>query len=100
MYILTINKVKFLLINIFIIFIFALIYKKYGNIQHFYFTTKEHQMDMTDALYFSFNTYSTIGNNDVYPKTNFMKKIIMVQILCLISMIIVLGCSNIQIFQE
>ncbi len=100
MYIFTITKLHFLIINMFIIFIFALLYKKYGNPSHFYFRNKKDKMNMTDSLYFSLNTYSTIGYADVYPKSDFMKKIIMAEIVCLISMIILLGCSNIEIIQK
>lgn len=97
MYIFTITKLHFLIINIFIIYVFALIYKKYGNDKNFYFQNEQNEMTMTDSLYFSINTYSTIGNNDIYAKSKFIKKIIMIQIFCLISMIILMGCSNIEI---
>jgi len=97
MYIFTITKLHFLIINMFIIYIFALIYKKYGNDTHFYFQDKKNKMTMIDSLYFSLNTYSTIGNNDIYAKSNFIKKIISIQIFCLISMVILLGCSSIEI---
>lgn len=91
MYILTLSKIQFLLINIGVIFIFALIYKKYGNENHFTFTDKtQKSMDFTDALYFSANTYITIGNNDVHAKTNFIKKIIMCQLLILLMSIIMI----------
>lgn len=91
MYLLTLSKIQFLLLNIGIIFIFALIYKKYGNEKHFTFSDKEQkQMDFTDALYFSANTYITIGNNDVHAKTQFMKKIIMCQLLLLLMSIIMI----------
>ena len=91
MYLLTFSKIQFLLLNIGIIFIFACIYKKYGNEKHFIFSDKKQkEMDFTDALYFSANTYITIGNNDIHAKTNFMKKIIMVQLLLLLMAIIMI----------
>jgi len=97
MYILNLTKIQFLLINIFVIFIFALIYKKYGDEKHFYFTNKKHEMDLTDALYFSANTYVTIGNSDIIPKTNFMKKIIMIQIFILMIALIMMSSQYIKI---
>lgn len=98
MYILTLSKIQFLLINISVIFIFALIYKKYGNKNHFIFIDKkQNDMNFIDALYFSANTYITIGNNDIHAKTNFMKKIIMCQLLILlISIIMITFCFDRQ----
>jgi hypothetical protein len=91
MYIITFSKIQFLLLNIGIIVIFALIYKKYGNTTHFIFTNKNQtQMDFTDALYFSSNTYITTGNNDIHAKTDFMKRIIMLQLLLLLMAIIMI----------
>jgi hypothetical protein len=53
MYTLTFSKLQFFLINIGVIFIFALIYKNYGNQNHFTFTDKNQKsMDCTDAIYF------------------------------------------------
>ena len=100
MYILTITKIQFILINVFVVFLFGLFYKKYGTVQHFYFINNEQYMNTTDAMYFSLNTYATLGNNNIYPKTTFMKKIIMLQIFCLLCMIVILGCSNIKIIQK
>jgi hypothetical protein len=91
MYILTLNKLQFLALNIIVIFLFGLIYKHYGNDKHFIFLNKNKHMNFTDALYFSANTYITIGNNDTYPKTKFMKKIIMIQMLILIVSLIMLS---------
>jgi hypothetical protein len=86
-----INKFHFLLLNITLICIFSLIYKSYGNTKHFIFLIKNQKhMTFTDALYFSINTYVTTGNNDVYPKTKFMKNIIIVQLLLLIVSIIMI----------
>ena len=48
-------------------------------------------MDLTDALYFSANTYVTIGNNDVIAKTKFMKSIIIAQILILLVTLVMLS---------
>jgi hypothetical protein len=91
MYILTFSKLQFLLLNIVIIIIFALVYKKYGNENHFIFLN-EHQteMDFTDALYFSVNTYTTVGNNDIHAKTKFMKNIIMLQLFTLLMITILI----------
>jgi len=96
MYIFTITKLHFIIINMFIIILFALIYNKYGNEKHFHFQNKQNEMSMTDSIYFSINVYSTIGNADIYAKSKFMKKVVMIQIFFLICMIILLGCSNIE----
>lgn len=95
MFSLTTNKIHFLILNIGIIVMYGLIYKKYGDNTHFYFTNKEKKMDMIDALYFSATTYVTIGNNDIYPKTQFMKKIILSQIFFLLGSLILIGYSHI-----
>ena len=91
MYILSLTKIQFLLINIFVIIIFGFIYKKYGNNDHFVFLNNKKSMNFTDAMYFSATTYVTIGNNDIYPKTSFMKKIIMLQMLTLIISLLMLN---------
>ena len=96
MIILTITKLYFLIINIVIIYLFALIYNKYGNEKHFHFLNKQTEMSMTDSIYFSINVYSTIGNADIYAKSKFMKKVVIIQIFFLICMILLLGCSNIE----
>lgn len=94
MFTITTNKINFLLLNISIILLFAIIYKKYGNINHFYFSNKIKQMDITDALYFSASTYTTIGNSDIYPKSKFMKKIILFQILFLLCSLIIISYTH------
>jgi hypothetical protein len=91
MFILSLTKIQFLLINILVIFLFGLIYKKYGNEEHFGFINKQKNMDLTDAIFFSANNYATIGNYDVYPKTKFIKRIILVQIFILIITLIMLS---------
>lgn len=91
---LSLSKIQFLLINVLIIFIFGLIYKKYGNENNFVFINKEKKMNLTDAIFFSANNYVTIGNYDVYPKTQFMKRIILVQILILMIMLVMLSSCD------
>lgn len=94
MFTITTNKINFLLLNIGIILLFAIIYKKYGYINHFYFSNKIKQMDIIDALYFSASTYTTIGSSDIYPKSQFMKKIVLLQILFLLCSLIIISYTH------
>jgi hypothetical protein len=94
MYTLNLTKLEFLIINIVVIFIFGLIYKKYGDEKNFIFLNKKKQMDLTDAIYYSANTHITIGNNDIHPKTKFIKKIIILQIFILLITIVILSSCN------
>jgi hypothetical protein len=91
MYILNLTKLQFIIINIFVIFIFAFIYNIYGSSDNFIFMNGQKNMDMTESLYFSAITYSTIGSNTIYPKTKFIKFIIMIQIIILLISIVMLS---------
>ena len=94
MFTITTNKINFLLLNIGIILLFAIIYTKYGNHNHFYLKNTIKQMDMTDAIYFSASTYTTIGSSDIYPKSRFMKKIMLLQILFLLCSLIIISYTH------
>ena len=91
MYTLSLTKIQFLILNLFVIIIFGLIYRHYGTQDNFIFLNKEKNMDLTDAIYFSANTYVTIGNYDIYPKTKFMKRLIMIQIFILLITLVMLS---------
>ena len=91
MYTLNLTKIEFLIINLFIILIFGLIYTHYGTEEYFSFYNNKTNMDFTDGLYFSANTYITIGNSDIYPKTKYMKCVIMIQIFFALITIIMLS---------
>lgn len=98
MYTLNISKLEFLLINILIILIFGFIYKKYGNEKHFYFVNKNKKnLNSIESIYFSANTYITLGNNDIYPKSKLIKSIILTQIFILMIAIIMLSSFNLHV---
>lgn len=59
--------------GIFIIGIFALLYWRRSGIYRSSDTEKKSNVSVWDALYFSVNTFTTLGSADWYPKDSFRK---------------------------
>jgi hypothetical protein len=80
------NKVNYLLVNILIVCVFAVLYWLLGNKEHFVFNDGLNQTEMSPvcALYFAINTHCTIGFGDIMPKSNIIRTIIIFQCVCMI----------------
>lgn len=81
------NKLNYLYLNFFIIFIFSVIYWLYGTDEHFVFKphfSVNHNITYMTALYYSLVTHSTVGFGDITPKSTFIKIITMIHIIIII----------------
>lgn len=59
-----------LIFHVIIIIIFSIIYKQIGQKHFANFADKPIKISYFDYLYFTFVTHTTVGYNDIYPKTN------------------------------
>lgn len=81
------HKLKYILSNFIVIFIFSLIYWYFGTNEHLSFNNKDNNLkniSYISALYFSFTTNSTVSYGDIAPKSKFMQSLIMLHISLLI----------------
>jgi len=81
------KKIQFLIINLSLIFIFALIYWLCGTQENFKILYSEPNLSYLDALYFSFITHSTIGYGDIVPISPLMRCITILQTICIFAYI-------------
>ena len=82
------NKIVYINVNLFLIFIFSLIYWHYGTPENLTFNPQfadtDNNITYLSALYFSCTTHSTVGYGDITPKSKFMQFIITIHLIILI----------------
>ena len=84
------NKIIFVYVNLFLIFIFSLIYWYYGTSENLTFgpqfadDNNNNNISYLSALYFTCTTMSTVGYGDIAPKSKLMQIIVIIQQIILI----------------
>jgi hypothetical protein len=84
------NKLIYIYVNLFLVFIFSLIYWYFGTSENLKFDeycadkNNKNNISYLSALYFACSTHSTVGYGDITPKSKFMQTIIIIQFIILI----------------
>ncbi len=82
------NKLMYIYVNLVLIFLFSLIYWRYGTPEHLtfnpQFANNDNNISYLSALYFACTTHSTVGYGDITPKSRAMQNIITVHLTILI----------------
>ena len=82
------NKLIYIYVNLFLIFIFSLIYWYYGTPDNLtfnpQFANSNNNICYLSALYFTCTAHSTVGFGDITPKSRFMQMIVIIHLIILI----------------
>jgi hypothetical protein len=81
------NKIMYIYVNIILIFIFSLIYWRWGTEEHLTFNPQfadNNRINYLSALYFACTTHSTVGYGDITPKSRFMQNVLTIHLTILI----------------
>jgi hypothetical protein len=74
------NKIEFILLILLVCIMYGYIYWIFGTCEHFNFVvnntienSSKQYLTFLDALYFAFNTHTTIGYGDITPKSQLLR---------------------------